>query len=137
MFAINFKTKMAHFAQIDNEGTVTRVIVVADEHEADGEQWCADFLGGTWKQTSYNTRGGEHSEGGEAFRKNFAGTGFKYDSDLDAFIPPKPPFESWVLNETICQWEAPVPRPDGPYAWDEEAGEWVEVEEILDNSGGE
>ena len=118
---------MAHFAQIDNEGTVTQVIVVADEHEADGEQWCADLLGGTWKRTSYNTRAGEHSEGGEAFRKNFAGIGYKYDSNLDAFIPPKPAFESWVLNESTCQWQAPVPRPDGPNAWDEESGEWVEV----------
>lgn len=78
---------MAHFAEIDGDGTVLRVIVVADEHEADGEQWCADLLGGIWKRTSYNTSNGEHALGGVPFRENFAGIGMKYDARQDAFLP--------------------------------------------------
>ena len=113
---------MAHFAEIDENNIVTRVIVVADEHEADGENWCNGFLGGTWKKTSYNTRGNIHALGGTPFRKNYAGVGDTYDSSRDAFIELKE-FESWTLNETTCLWEPPIPTPDDDrlYKWDETA----------------
>ena len=118
---------MAHFAQIDEAGTVTQVIVVADEHEADGEQWCANLLGGTWKQTSYSTNAGEHGLGGTPLRKNYAGIGMKYDSERDAFIPPKP-FPSWQLNEDTCRWEPPIPAPEEPSTWNEEDQAWEPIE---------
>ena len=96
---------MAHFAEIDENNIVTRVIVVADEHEADGENWCNNFLGGTWKQTSYNTLGNVHALGGTPLRKNYAGKGYIYDSTRDAFYEPQPE-GSWTLNEDTCQWES-------------------------------
>jgi len=119
---------MAHFAEINDSNIVTRVIVVADEHEADGENWCNALLGGTWKQTSYNTLGGVHSLGGTPFRKNYAGIGYTYDSTRDAFIPPKP-YPSWILIEDTCDWEAPVALPDDDkiYGWDEATTNWVEI----------
>ena len=117
---------MAHFAEIGLNNVVLRVIVVANEElmdngqesEAKGAEFCRNLLGGTWVQTSYNGN----------FRKNFAGIGFTYDQNRDAFIPPKP-YPSWNLNEETCQWEAPVPMPqDGKnYAWDEPTTNWVEV----------
>jgi len=122
---------MAHFAEIDAEGTVLRVLVVADAQEDRGQEFLADDLGlgGTWKKTSYNTVGGVHTGGGTPYRKNYAGIGFKYDNALDAFIPPKP-FASWDLNEDTCLWEAPTPMPtdDKMYAWDEDTTSWKEVE---------
>ena len=113
---------MGHFAQVNDKNRVTQVVVADD----DQQEWLETNLGGVWVQTSYNTRGGEHILGSEPFRKNYAGIGYTYDEDRDAFIPPKP-FESWVLDETTCLWEAPVPMPeDGQdYIWDESAGEWV------------
>ena len=108
---------MAHFAELDENNIVLRVVVIADEHEEDGEKWCSDFFGGNfWKQTSYNA----------SVRKNFAGAGYRYDASLDAFIPPQP-FPSWVLDVVSCQWMAPTPYPsDGDfYRWDEDAKEWV------------
>ena len=119
---------MAHFAEINDGNTVVRVIVVADEHEADGENWCNALLGGTWKQTSYNTSGGVHKLSGTPLRKNHAGIGYTYDEDKDAFIP-KQPYASWVLNETTCQWEAPVAHPDDGerYSWNEETTSWDEI----------
>lgn len=112
---------MAHFAEVV-DGTVTRVIVAADQ------EWCETNLGGTWVQTSYNTQGGQHVLGGTPLRKNYAGIGYTYDEARDAFIPPKP-FDSWLLNEETCLWEAPTPMPtDGkPYTWDEETYAWVEL----------
>ena len=123
---------MAHFAEIDAEGTVLRVLVVADAQEDRGQEFLADDLGlgGTWKKTSYNTVGGVHSNGGTPYRKNYAGIGFKYDNALDAFIPPKP-YASWDLNEDTCLWEAPTPMPveEGKFfAWDEDTLSWKEVE---------
>ena len=120
---------MAHFAQLNEENLVTQVIVVANqdtadqdgvENEAIGIEFCTNLLGGRWKQTSYNAN----------IRKNYAGVGYKYDKDLDAFIPPQP-FESWTLNEETAQWEAPTPYPtdDKRYTWDEETTSWVEVTE--------
>lgn len=121
---------MAHFAEIDAEGTVLRVLVVADAQEDRGQEFLANDLGlgGTWKKTSYNTVGGVHTGGGTPYRKNYAGIGYKYDNALDAFIPPKP-FASWTLNEDTCLWEAPTPMPtdDKMYTWSEDELNWVEV----------
>ena len=107
---------MAHFAEIGFDNTVIRVLVIPDEFESNGENWCRSLLGGNWKQTSYNG----------TIRKNYAGIGFKYDVTLDAFIAPKP-YPSWFLNEETCRWEAPVPYPnDGQlYSWDETTKSWV------------
>jgi hypothetical protein len=107
---------MAHFAEIGFDNTVIRVLVIPDEFESNGENWCRSLLGGNWKQTSYNG----------TIRKNYAGIGFKYDVNLDAFIAPKP-YPSWFLNEETCRWEAPVPYPnDGQlYSWDETTKSWL------------
>jgi hypothetical protein len=106
---------MAHFAEIDGNNIVQRVIVVPDSEESNGASWCASMLGGTWLQTSYTGR----------IRKNYAGIGYTYDAQRDAFIAPQP-FPSWVLNETTCVWEPPSPKPDGiGWYWDEDAGEWM------------
>ena len=123
---------MAHFAEIDAEGTVLRVLVVADAQDNRGQEFLANDLGlgGTWKKTSYNTVGGVHSNGGTPFRKNYAGVGYKYDEAKDAFIAPKP-FASWSLNEDTCLWESPVAHPNdgGMYNWNEETTSWDEVTE--------
>ena len=118
---------MAHFAQLNEENLVTQVIVVANqdtadqdgvENEAIGIEFCTNLLGGKWKQTSYNAN----------IRKNYAGVGYKYDKDLDAFIPPQP-FASWTLNNETAQWEAPTPYPtdDKRYTWNETTTSWDEV----------
>ena len=131
---------MAHFAQIDSNNIVTQVIVVADADTADaqgnhmesiGIAFCQRLIGGNWKQTSYNTHGGVHSLGGTPFRKNYAGLGYTYDAQRDAFIPPKP-YASWVLNETTCLWNAPVAMPSDAgqgeppkmYTWNENTTSW-------------
>jgi hypothetical protein len=123
---------MAHFAEIDENGVVLRVLVVDNAQEADGQNFLANTLGlgGTWLKTSYNTQGGVHLNGGTPFRKNYAGIGFTYDSVRDAFIPPKP-YASWILNEESCIWEAPVAYPtDGArYTWNEETTSWDSVSE--------
>jgi hypothetical protein len=118
---------MAHFAQLDDNNMVLQVIVVADEHEADGEQWCHKFAGGRWKQTSRNAR----------IRKNYAGIGYIYDEQKDAFIAPKP-FASWTLNEDTCQWQSPNPIPDNEYKyrWSELLAAWIPMNKYLfDNYG--
>ena len=118
---------MAHFAELDENNVVTRVIVVGNRDTSDangvekehiGVAFCERLYGGNWKQTSYNGN----------IRKNYAGIGYSYNSDIDAFVPPKP-YESWVLNNDTAQWEAPVPVPtDGQeYAWDEATTAWVVV----------
>lgn len=121
---------MGHYAFLDGNNIVTEVITGKDEGEdnIDWEQWYGDFRGQVCKRTSYNTQGGVHSNGGTPFRKNYAGIGYSYDAERDAFIPPKP-FESWVLNDDSCLWEAPVARPNdgGSYSWNEETQEWVAV----------
>jgi len=101
---------MAHFARIDETNTVTDVLVVSDDQEHRGHEFLADDLGlgGTWLRTSYNTRGGEHINGGTPFRKNYAGIGYTYDPIRDAFIPPQPD-PSYILNEDTCLWEEPTP----------------------------
>lgn len=110
---------MAHFAEVIN-GVVDRVIV------ADSKQWCENTYGGTWIQTSYNTVGGVHKDGGTPLNKNFAGPGYTWDGI--GFAAPKP-FASWTLNEDSYLWEAPTPMPtDGKiYTWKESTLSWVEV----------
>ena len=119
---------MAHYAFLDANNIVVEVIVGKNENEDDvnWEQWYGDFRGLTCKRTSYNTRGGVHSAGGVAFRKNYAGIGYSYDADRDAFIPPQL-FTSWTLNEQSCLWESPVAYPDDGqlYRWDESTTAWV------------
>jgi hypothetical protein len=121
---------MAHYAFLDSNNVVTEVIVGKGEGEdgIDWEQHYGEFRGQVCKQTSYNTRGGVHVNGGIPFRKNYAGIGYTYDAQRDAFIPPKP-FLSWVLNEVTCSWDAPAPRPSNGkmHTWDEAAQGWVEV----------
>jgi hypothetical protein len=119
---------MAHFAELDENNFVKQIIVVHNnelldngiESEAKGIGFCQSLFGGTWVQTSYNGN----------FRKNYAGIGFTYDEERDAFIPPKT-FDSWILNEETCLWEPPIPYPtDGkPYLWNEELVTWEEVVE--------
>ena len=121
---------MAHFAKLGTGNIIEKVVVVSND-VATTEKAGVDFLNnlyGTndvWKQTSYNTRGGVHSLSGTPFRKNYAGVGFKYDQTRDAFIPPKS-YNSWVLNEETCLWEAPVIKPDDGqrYLWNEETKQW-------------
>jgi len=114
---------MAHFAKVNN-GIVEQVIVAEPEFF----ETFVDSSPGKWIQTSYNTHGGQHPEG-RPLRKNFAGIGFTYDENRDAFIPPKP-FNSWLLNEDTCLWEAPVAKPDDgqDYTWNEETKSWNLVE---------
>ena len=118
---------MAHFARIDENGVVQQVVVVDNKDTADasgvekehiGAAHLEKILGGTWKQTSYNGK----------MRKNYAGIGYTYRADIDAFVPPKP-FPSWLLNAR-AQWEPPVAMPtDGKmYSWDEPTTSWVEIQ---------
>jgi hypothetical protein len=119
---------MAHWAEVDENGTVLRVTYSDNSELNEGYDWLAENLGGVWLKTSYNTFAGEHLLGGTPFRGNYAGIGFTYDEELDAFIPPKP-YPSWELDEATYSWVAPIPMPeDGfDYVWDEELGDWVEV----------
>jgi len=118
---------MAHFAELDANNVVLRIVVVgnADTSDANGVEkehigaaFCERLFGGTWKQTSYNGN----------MRKNYAGIGFTYNASIDAFVPPKP-YPSWVLNNTTANWDAPVAKPnDGKsYEWNEAELNWVEV----------
>lgn len=124
---------MAHFAELDENNVVKRVIVVANKDTADvngveqewiGQAFCVRLFGGTWKQTSYHGN----------IRKNYAGIGFTYDAVLDAFVPPQP-YPSWTLNPDTALWEPPVPMPEDAdtgeppkmYSWDEATQSWVEV----------
>ena len=134
---------MARFAEIDNSNIVLRVVVLDDkdtqdvdgnEVESVGAKYLSDGFGGTWKRTSYNTHGGVHydsdhePDGGTALRKNFAGIGYTYDWDRDAFIPPKP-YPSWTLNEGTCLWEPPVAEPDEGIIneWNERTRAWARI----------
>ena len=125
---------MAHWAEIDENNVVTRVLVGDNNDPAgdEGYQWLIDHLGGTWVKTSYNSVGGKrrNPETGEmteevGFRKNYAGIGYTFDAGRDAFIPPKP-FNSWILDEDTCLWNPPNPYPtDGQiYRWVEEDLNW-------------
>jgi hypothetical protein len=130
---------MAYFAKLNSENIVEQVIsinnaVITDANGAEQEQLGINFINqlyntnDTWKQTSYNTIGGIHKLGGVPFRKNYASIGYTYDSQRDAFIPKKP-FNSWILNENTCLWEAPVAYPvdsniNNRYKWNEEILNW-------------
>jgi len=129
---------MASFAKLDNNNIVLRVEsvvneVIKDSNGVEQESIGIQFLktlynepNAIWKQTSYNTNSGVHSLGGIPFRKNHAGIGMTYDEIRDAFIPQKP-YNSWILNEQTCLWDAPVARPDdnNRYNWNEETLSWV------------
>ena len=127
---------MAHFAQLDENNVVTQVIVVSNkdtsdangvEKESIGIAFCERLFGGNWKQTSYNGN----------MRKNYAGIGYTYNADIDAFVPPKP-FASWILDNDTAQWNAPVAMPEDAgtgeppkmYSWDEATTSWVAVESV-------
>jgi len=119
---------MAHYAFLDENNVVTEVIVGKDEGE-DGVNWethYGAFRGQVCKRTSYNTAGGVHIHDGTPLRKNYAGIGFTYDPQRDAFIPPRP-YPSWVLDENTCFWEPPTPYPNDnkQYVWDESVVSWV------------
>jgi hypothetical protein len=131
---------MAHFARI-KDGIVDFVTVGRDDDENREDELAHD--GWIYKRTSYNTRGGVHYTDGQpsadqskAFRKNYAGLGYTFDSERDAFIPPKP-FASWILNEESCLWDAPVAMPEDAgtgeplkrYTWDEDTVNWIEVQD--------
>jgi len=119
---------MAHYAFLDENNIVCEVIVGKNENQ-DGINW-EEYYGNirnlVCKRTSYNTTGNVHSAGEIPFRKNYAGIGYKYDTVRDAFIAPKP-FNSWLLNEDTCVWEAPMsfPADNKLYQWDEETVSWV------------
>ena len=128
---------MAHFCKLGVGNKVVQVEVVSND-VATTEQAGIDFLNNlyntrdVWKQASYNTQAGVHSNGGTPFRKNYAGIGWKYDQTRDAFIPPQP-YSSWTLNETTCLWEAPIPKPQltqeeidnsNYYRWNEDNQTW-------------
>lgn len=122
---------MAHFALLDENNRVTYVTV---GHDSDREEELSARTGQTYKQTSYNTRANTHFLGKTPFRKNYAGIGYTFDADRDAFIPPKP-YNSWVLDEETCQWEPPILRPDDAgtvidgkpriYDWNENESKWL------------
>ena len=126
---------MAHFAKLDQNNIVITINVVHNNEllidGAENEQKGINFLNNlfntndNWKQTSYNTLGGVHKLDGTPFRKNYAGIGYTYDENKDAFIPPKP-YSSWTLNDDTCRWEAPVAYPDDgkEYQWNEETTSW-------------
>ena len=99
---------MAHWAEINENNIVTRVLVTNNDNVDEGYQWLIDNLGGTWIKTSYNTRLGIHELGGTPLRKNYAGVGYTYDPVRDAFISPQPEGIGWVLNEETCGWENPL-----------------------------
>lgn len=115
---------MSHFAQIDSNNIVTQVIVA--EQDVINTGMFGDPA--TWIQTSYNTHGGVHTQGGTPLRKNYAGIGYSYDASRDAFISPKL-FASWILDEQTCLWNAPVPVPSSniPHRWDEDSLSWIEI----------
>jgi hypothetical protein len=129
---------MAHFAKLGLDSKIIAVIYVNNEvlkdtngveKEVNGIEFLTKLYNYPfWKQTSYNTHGGVHDNGGTPFRKNYAGIGYTYDETRDAFIAPKP-FNSWVLNESTCRWESPIPLPidasiDKGYQWNEQIQNW-------------
>jgi hypothetical protein len=125
---------MSHFAKLDENNVVVFVTVGRQEDDGKEDEVNARTTD-VYRQTSYNTYGGVHYTNGKpskdqskALRYNYAGLGFSYDPERDAFIPPKP-FDSWELDEATCLWQAPIEHPNdgGSYTWDESEGDWVEV----------
>jgi hypothetical protein len=129
---------MAHFAEIDSNNIVLKVVCMKDNTT---QEDCKTIFNSDnrWIQTSYNTYAGEHRLGGTPLRKNYASQGFTYNETLDAFIPPRPfeTWNSWILNEETCQWEPPTPRPEElPFgtvnkslAWNENKLSWVVIDD--------
>jgi hypothetical protein len=128
---------MAHFAELDANNIVIRVMVMDDSANSNTCQTVFNSSN-TWIQTSYNTWAGVHTANGTPLRKNYASAGFTYDPSKDAFIPPRPfpSWNSWVLNEDTCQWEPPVPMPDPlppgtmnkSRSWNESANSWLIID---------
>ena len=122
---------MAHYCFLNMQNIVTEVIVGKDETDGptNWEMHYGNFREQVCKRTSYNTIGGVHKNGGVPFRKNYAGIGYSYDETRDAFIPPKP-YQSWVLNESTCNWESPIPYPqdNNRYKWNEQNQSWDLIE---------
>ena len=121
---------MAHYAFLDGNNIVTEVIVGKNEGEdgIDWEVWYGDFRGQVCKRTSYNTKNNVHNNGGTPYRGNYAGIGYTYRADIDAFVPPQP-YASWVLDAD-AKWQAPTPMPtdgtmESPYTWDEATTSWI------------
>ena len=126
---------MSHWAELDKDNVVVRVLVGNNNDPDEGYQWLVDNLGGRWMQTSYNARGGKRKDPETSeptdeagFRKNYAGKGSIYREDLDAFVRPQP-FLSWILDEETCLWNAPIEKPVGMYIWDEDTVSWKEIEQ--------
>jgi len=124
---------MSHFAKIDPDTNLVTFVTVGRQEDDGLEEELNSRTGDVYRQTSYNTYGGVHYTDGEpsedqskALRFNYAGIGFTYDENRDAFIPPQP-YASWVLDEDTCLWVAPIAMPEGDHVWDEQAGDWVEV----------
>ena len=116
---------MSHWAELDNNNTVLRVLV-GDNNDPNGDQgyqWLINNLGGTWIKTSYNTKGGVHTQGGTPLHKNYAGIGYTFDGT--GFAAPQP-YTSWTLDEETYLWQAPVAYPEdgNPYTWNEEITSW-------------
>jgi hypothetical protein len=120
---------MANFAQLDENNNVLRVVSINDKYEFMGEEYCNSLFGGTWKQTSYNN----------TIRKNYAGPGFIYNENLDAFIPPKP-YNSWILNEEVCHWKSPLELPNDyfvdDYEWIESEENWFSIQKYVHQTYG-
>ena len=117
---------MAHWAEIDDNNIVTRVLVTSNEEPDEGYQWLIDTFGGTWIKTSYNTLNGVHLQGGTPLRWTYAGVGFTYNLALDAFIPPCV-YKGWVFDIPTMSWTTPTPKPDsGFWYWNEETEQWDE-----------
>lgn len=134
---------MAHYAQIDDNNKVIQVLVISNE-ETDPIGWLVSNIGGTWAQTSYNTRGGVHygqdgkPDGGNQIGYNYAGIGYNYDSNAKAFYVPSP-YSSWIINTNTYTWEPPVPRPtdNNNYFWNELTKSWSIVnpqQELVDTT---
>jgi hypothetical protein len=119
---------MAHYAFLDKNNVVTEVITGKECGPIDWEEYYGKFRKQVCKRTSYNTKANIHSQGGIPFRKNYAGIGYKYDVNRDAFISPQP-YASWILDEQTCTWCAPVPKPNDNkmYYWEEYTKEWIEI----------
>ena len=117
---------MAHYAYLDENNIVIDSFVGVDEGTdgIDWESWYSKFAGKPCKRYSLNTYAGVHENGKDPFRKNPGGLGYTYDETRDAFIPPKV-YQSWVLNEETCQWDAPSVKPEGKYVWDEDSVSWI------------
>jgi hypothetical protein len=121
---------MSHWAQIDENNIVISVLVGDNNHDDEGYQWLVDNIGGRWIKTSINTYAGIHLQGKQPLRKNYAGIGYSYNEDIDAFVPPKPQDNpSFIINPETGLWKPPIDIPDtiNQYIWDEKSISWILV----------